>query len=176
MLQAHTRQQTLKQNERLEKHTLLKEHLITSSAELHQSLADIDAEVSTERVRKAKKLALLKLQIKMRKKLLKQDIRIFFSHFGKQRTLDDVVQELGRFIESSATSLKFADGFLLVGKRINHKFELEDTHVDKWYSGTVVEYDPVSKLHRIRYDGEEDECQFDITVDIILGDLVVIDD
>ena len=62
MLQAHTRQQILKQKERLEKHTLLKEHLITSSAELHQYLADVDAEVSTERVRKAKKLALLKLQ------------------------------------------------------------------------------------------------------------------
>ena len=48
--------------------------------------------------------------------------------------------------------------------------------MDKWYSGIVVEYDSVGKLHRIRYDGEEDECQFDITVDIILGDLVIIDD
>jgi len=52
MLQAHTWQHTLKQKERLEKHTLLKEHLITSSAELYQSLADVDAEVSTERAQK----------------------------------------------------------------------------------------------------------------------------
>ena len=176
MLQAHSRQQTLKQKEKLEKHALLKEHLITSSEELYQSLTDVDAEVSVERERKAKKLALLKLQVKMRKKLLKQDIRIFFSRSGKQRPLDDIVQEIGRFIDSSTTSLEFANGFLLVGKRINHRFELEDTHVDKWYRGTVVEYDPVSKLHTIRYDSEKDECQFDITVDIILGDLVVINE
>ena len=57
-----------------------------------------------------------------------------------------IVQELGRFIDHFATSLKFANRFALVGKQINHKFELEDSHVDKWYSGIVVEYDPVSKL------------------------------
>ena len=42
MLQAHTRQQTFEQKERLEQHLLLKEHLITSSEELYQSLADIE--------------------------------------------------------------------------------------------------------------------------------------
>ena len=60
MLQAHTRQQTLEQKERLEKHALLKEHLITSSEELYRSLVDVDAEVCAERKRKTKKLALLK--------------------------------------------------------------------------------------------------------------------
>ena len=146
MLQAHTRQQTFEQKERLEQHLLLKEHLITSSEELYQSLADIDIKFNTERERKAKKLGLLKLQVKLRKKVLKEDIKIFFSRLGKQRPLDDILQELGRFIDCSSTSHGFPDGFSLVGKRINHKFELEGSREDKWYSGTVVEYDPVEKL------------------------------
>ena len=43
-------------------------------------------------------------------------------------------------------------------------------------NGTVAQLLPVGKLHGINFDGEEDECHFDITVDIILDDLVVLDD
>lgn len=175
MIQAHSRLQALRRKEQTEKHKLLKEHLITSSEELYQSIVTIDEEVSTATKRRAKKLALLKIQIKIRKKILKQNIRIVFTHSGKHRPIDDVIQELASFIDSSSHSLNTIDPLTLVGKRVNHKFELEDTHLEKWYSGTVVDYDPVSKLHTIKYDGEEDHCQFDITVDYILGDLVVTD-
>ena len=172
MLQAHSRLQGLKFKEKTEKHALLQEHLIISSKELNEALANIDKEVSKS---KTKKLALLKLQIKIRKKLLKQNIKIAFTHSGKQRPLNDIIQELGSYIDSSSDSLKIVDPFTLIGKRVNRKFEVEDTHLEKWYSGTVVDYDPVSKLHTIKYDGE-DHCQFDITVDYILSDLVLIDD
>ena len=175
MIQAHSRLQALRRKEQTEKDKLLKEHLITSSEELYQSIVTIDEEVSTATKRRAKKLALLKIQIKIRKKILKQNIRIVFTHSGKHRPIDDVIQELASFIDSSSHSLNTIDPLTLVGKRVNHKFELEDTHLEKWYSGTVVDYDPVSKLHTIKYDGEEDHCQFDITVDYILGDLVVTD-
>ena len=175
MIQAHSRLQALRYKEQTEKHTLLQEHLITSSEELYQSLATIDEEFSTASKRKMKKFSLLKVQIKMRKKLLKQNIKIIFTHSGKHRPLNDIVQELASFIDSTSGLLKTIDPFTLVGKRVNHKFELEDTHLERWYSGVVVDYDPVSKLHTIKYDGEEDSCQFDITVDYILGDVVVVD-
>ena len=106
---------------------------------------------------------------------MKQNIRIVFTHSGKHRPIDDLIQELASFIDSSSHSLYTIDPLTLVGKKVNHKFELEDTHLEKWYSGTVVDYNPVSKLHTIKYDGEEDHCQFDITMDYILGDLVVTD-
>ena len=175
MIQAHNRLQALKNKERTEKHKLLKEHLITSSEELYQAMANIDAEISATTKRKTKKLSLLKVQVKIRKKLLKQNIRIVFTHSGKQRPLNEIAQELASFIGSTSASLKIIDPFTLLGKRVHHKFELEDTHLEKWYSGMVVDYDPVTKLHTIKYDGEEDHCQFDVTVDYILGDLVVID-
>ena len=111
----------------------------------------------------------------MRKILLKQNIRIVFTHSGKHHPLKDIIQELASFIDNSSSSLKIIDPLTLIGKRVNHKFELEDTHLEKWYSGIVVDYDPVSKLHTIQYDGEEDQCKFDVIIDIILGDLVVTD-
>ena len=47
-------------------------------------------------------------------------------------------------------------------------------------NGTVAQLLSMTQLesftHGIKYDGEEDECHFDITADIILGDLVVLDD
>ena len=106
MIQAHSRLQALRHKEQTEKHKLLKEHLITSSEELYQSIVTIDEEVSTATKRRAKKLALLKIQIKIRKKILKQNIRIVFTHSGKHRPIDDVIQELASFIDSSSHSLK----------------------------------------------------------------------
>ena len=171
MIQAHGRLQALRYKEQMEKHTLLKEHLITTPEELYETIANIDKEVSVVTKRKRKKLALLKVQIKMRKKLLKQNIRIVFTHSGKHRPVNEIIQELAGFIASNPVNM--IDPFSLVGKRINHKFELADSHLEQWYSGIVVDYNPISKLHKIKYDGEEDHCQFDITVDYLLGDLVV---
>ena len=67
MIQVHSRLQALRYKEQTEKHTLLQEHLITSSEELCQSLATIDEEFSAASTRKMKKFSLLKVQIKMRK-------------------------------------------------------------------------------------------------------------
>ena len=111
MLQAHKRLMIYRYKERAEKHTLLKEHFITSSEELYQSIASIDKETCTASKRKAKKLALLKIQIKMRKILLKQNIRIVFTHSGKHRPLKDIIQELASFIDNSSSSLKIVTGF-----------------------------------------------------------------
>ena len=54
MIQAHSRLQALPRKEQTEKHKLLKEHLITSSEELYQSIVTIDEEVSTATKRGAK--------------------------------------------------------------------------------------------------------------------------
>ena len=44
----------------------------------------------------------------------------------------------------------------------------------KWYTGTVLEYDCHVKTHEILYDGEQDHCFFDLTMDLINGDLNII--
>ena len=42
-------------------------------------------------------------------------------------------------------------------------------------SGTIINYDPVTHLHEVTYDGE-DHRFFEIIIDIIIGDLVVEND
>ena len=84
MLQANARQEALKQKARQEKDELLKHHLITTAEELHQVLLSIDANSMSAQKKKAQKTSLLKTQVKIRKKVLQQDIHIVFSHARKQ--------------------------------------------------------------------------------------------
>ena len=43
--------------------------------------------------------------------------------------------------------------FSLVGKEIQHKFLLESGGY-QWFSGFVVSYNPVNKVHEVAYEGE----------------------
>lgn len=52
-----------------------------------------------------------------------------------------------------------------------HKFELEETQEEHWYYGNVIGYDPLTKLHEVSYDDQEEHCHFELTQDLILGDL-----
>ena len=59
----------------------------------------------------------------------------------------------------------------LVGKSISHKFELEETRDEKWFRGTVEEYDSGTKLYKIAYEEEDEPCRFDLTQDLIMGNV-----
>ena len=60
-----------------------------------------------------------------------------------------------------------------IGKRVQYKFENEDTREPEWYTGSIVGYNSATKLFELSYDGEVDTCNFDVILDIILGDLVI---
>ena len=63
---------------------------------------------------------------------------------------------------------------LLIGSQIKHKFEIAETGKEAWFYGSVISYDMINKLHEIRYDDEQENCYFDLTQDIIMGDLIII--
>ena len=105
-----------------------------------------------------------------------QDIRIVFSRSGRQRPLTDLITELADYIDANAFEyfMFLKDPSSLVGKKICHKFVLpDDVQTIKWYDGVVLGYNPVDKLHTIMYDDEDDESYFDLTSDILNGDLKV---
>ena len=81
--------------------------------------------------RKMKKLSLLKVQ--------RKNIKLF-SPSWKRIALQE------SFIDSYSGLLKTIDPFTLVGKRMNHKFEPD---IERWYSGIVVDYDPISTNYQI---------------------------
>ncbi len=70
-------------------------------------------------------------------------------------------------------STYFQDPSSIVGKRIQHKFEIENSDKTEWFDGTIVGYDSIDKKHEIRYDGETEHCKFDLILDLLNGDLLI---
>ncbi len=118
-------------------------------------------------------MTLLKTQVKIRKKVLNQIIvPITFTRSRRQKPISDIVQELSRFIDQNNTSSElsplFRDPKAFVGKRIKHKFDNENG-IATWYDGTVIGYCNSSKTHKIVYEGEEESCNFDLLVDLLMA-------
>ena len=176
MRQAHFRREALKKKATLEKDKLSKFHLITSSEELHQLLSEIDTSSNTTSKKKVQKFSLLRTQINIRRKVLGQDIHITFSHLRKQRPLNTVIQELSDYLDRDlATRSKYVqDPSTMVGKNFSHLFKINKLET-KWFTGTVLAYDHTTKIHKIQYDGEDDQCQFDLNIDLLSGDIKIID-
>ena len=156
------RREALQRRAEKERNELSQLHLITSPEELTLALAEIDkTNIST-----AKKL---ETQVKIRKKVLHQGINVTFAQCRRQRPLNEIIKDV---------SLKTHQIFpirLLWWDKICHKFELEETHEEHWYYGCVIGYDVATKLHEVIYDGEEEHCHFDLTQDLIMGDLKVLE-
>ena len=173
MVRAKRRREALQQRVKKERNELSQLHLITSPEELAQALAEIDKTDISVSKKKAKKLDLLKTQVRIRKKVLHQRIAITFTQSRTQRPLDEIIKALSDFLTQNPTNVP--DPTSMVGQRICHKFELEETLEEHWYYGNVIGYDAVTKLHEVIYDGEEEHCRFDLTQDLILGDLKLLE-
>ena len=49
----------------------------------------------------------------------------------------------------------------VVGKSIEHKFEVDDGEFE-WFQGFVVAYDEETSLHEVVYEGEQEHCHFNL--------------
>ena len=61
----------------------------------------------------------------------------------------------------------------LIGKRVQHRF-LDEEGGTTWYSGTITGYLPNQKTHRVEYDEESGHYDFDLILDLLVGDLCVV--
>ena len=80
--------------------------------------------------------------------------------------------ELSDFIDQNLYeySVFIREPSALVGQHVSHRFELPD-QTFKWYDGTVLKYNEATKTHKLLYEGEETHCLFDLTLDLLNGDL-----
>ena len=126
MAQAHIRREALKLKAHQERNALSQLHLITTSEELQQAISDIDNKSLSAAKKTAEKRSLLSTQIKIRKKVLGQNIHITFSHLRKQRPTSEILKELSQYIDEHPTECSelIQDPSVLVGKHISHKFEI----------------------------------------------------
>lgn len=167
MVRENCRREALKRRAAREKDRLSTLHLITSTDELKKCLSDIGC-------CKKKKLALIRDQINIRKKLLNQRVKVYFSHKGRERPLEQIIQDLIDAIEcfSASECTDFPESF--VGKNILHKFEVDGQ--EKWFAGHILSYDTKTHLHEVLYDEEDENLFFNLTDDISNGDLLFVDE
>ena len=166
-----------------EEEYLSHQHLIETVPELKEALKEIDmCENSTAFKRKKEKYALLRMRINIRKKVLKQNVKITLSYHGKQRPLADIIQNLVDFITDHPSqpedirehNLDISDPFSLIGKTVLHKFTL-DSGEDQWFKGIVLSYDCNTKMHELIYEGETEHCYFNLRQDISDRDFKTVD-
>ena len=92
-----------------------------------------------------------------------------------------IIQELSDFIYSLPTANFHnpadvgLDPFSLVGKAILHKFFLSKSKEHTWLHGVVISYNPVRRTHEIAYDDEPEHQHYDLTEDILEGDIQIVD-
>jgi len=132
-------QEALKVKKPKENEKLAIFQLITSVEGLKQSLDEVDDMNITSLKKTQQKLAIVKEQITLRKKVLGQNIAIPFSVHGRKRSLQDITEELIDHMQThSYTNPKIEDPNDLVGKQIFQNFLCEGR--EKWYRGNVIRH------------------------------------
>ncbi len=182
MLQLIKKKQLQEAKQTAEREEMSKLHLVSSVSEFDQIISDIEDENLSVKKKKAKYFDFLKQQVRIRKKLLDQKTGITFTNHGKQKSLDVLISEVRKLIHKYSSSASTnaveipADSspYALVGHRIAHRFLSCDE--EKWYEGFVLTYNPQTQLHTVVYDGESENCYFNLMDDVLLGDLKLFHD
>ena len=133
-----------KLGEEKEKEKLSQSHLITSSDELKEEILAIDKQSISTTKKKNQKLELLKTKIRIRKKVLCQNVPIVFTCNRKQRPLKDIEKELCDYIDESKLPIN-CESFIrnpnsMIGRKVKQRFLDEVDGTATWYSGTVIGY------------------------------------
>ena len=113
-------------------------------------------------------MELLKTQVRIRRKVLGQKIPIAFTEKRKQRSINVISKELCEFVDENPLPEHIRNPTSLVGKII------EETGGSTWYFGTVIDYSEQEKTHCLKYEEDSEHYQFDLTIDLILGDLILL--
>ena len=175
MIRDKCRHDALEKRATEERERLSNLHLITSTEELQEALSEIDSQSLNSKKKYDKKRALIREQVNIWKKVLKQNIKIPFTHKGRQRPMKDLIMELSQFISANSNKGSSAEPTCecspesLVGKEILHKFDVDGE--EKWYTGYVISYNAVTRLHEVSYN--EENCFFDLLEDFSNGDLII---
>lgn len=119
--------------------------------------------------KKNKKVEILETHVRIRKKVLSQNVSIVFTS-NRKRPLNDIVQELCDYIDSNPLP-EHCESFIrnripLIGRRVKHS-SMEKLHVLQ--HGTVAQSKIIHLKKRCR---DTEEYHFDLTIDLLLGDII----
>ena len=125
-----------------------------------------------------KRKAALKVQLRFREIVLCQqytDRAVFqFSkakkQFSSQKLFDNLCQLINAAQELPTIEKILTNPKLLIGTRIQHRFEEEDGSL-VWYEGLVVGHLSDTQTFEVVYFGEDEICEFELLEDYAKEDL-----
>ena len=62
----------------------------------------------------------------------------------------------------------------MIGRKVKQRFLDEVDGTATWYSGTVIGYSHEEKTHCLMYEGESEHFNFDLILDLLLGDFIIL--
>ena len=133
---------------------------------MREALTEIESQSLNTKKKCEKKQALIKEQVRIRKSVLKQNVKIPFTLRGRQRSITELVTELSHYLAANASESYTPES--LVGREILHKFDVNGD--ETWFKGYVVSYNAVTHLHEVSYEEEEQTCFYK---DLHNGDLII---
>ncbi len=144
--------------------------------EFEKVLSDIEDEGLSAKKESAKILAFLKQQIRIRKKVLRQKVKITVTTHGRKRPLSVLIQEVCELISETQLNslnlpLEYSNPQSLVGQHILQKFVVDD-NCEEWYHGFVHGYD--GNTHSVTYNDTPKTFNFNLMEDLLSGDLKVL--
>ena len=165
---------------------LKSEHLIASTDELSSLTSRINS-LSLSPVLKENELrSLVKRQIKIRRCLYHQTIKLSMTQDGKQKSLNEILKDLGALIQANPISVRvrraqpahqelteiFKKPSLLVGAKFKHRFDVDNELV--WFTGHILKY--LRSKYTLNYENGEQVIftNNEIKEDFFNGDFYII--
>ena len=147
--------------------------IVIDKDHLDSILKEIDDDKHMDGSQKVdKKRELLKMQLKIRKTMLGQNVKMYFTKSGKTVPLLQLISEFKDILESNPLPSSFSTHATpqLVGKKISHRF-YDKKKEYKCYSGLVMNYDDKMNEYEVAYANEEQHSLYNILIDHATEDL-----
>jgi len=120
-------------------------------------------------------MEVLKPQVNIGKTFLLQKVPIELTHCRKPCPVHKIAKKLSLFIDHDEDPIAtiLHSPALLVGSHIHHRFALEDG-CHTWFNGTMQAFNATSSHYEFLHENEDEIYCYDLTQDLIMGDLFIL--
>jgi hypothetical protein len=156
------------------KTTLSKVLVLQTSDDFEGIIQIIDSEHTSTSKKTTRKKELIQTQVRLRKTLWDQNVKIHFTRGGKAIPIENIVDTFKKILDSNEThDVVPYDPMQLVGKEIQHKFYCRETKQNTWFKGKIMDYYSHDDTFKVKYEDEEEACFFNLKADYAIGDLQI---
>ena len=176
MLEVIERERSKQEQNKKERMELSRIFVIANTTDFETVLKEIDDDEHLSTSKKTnKKKELLKMQIRVRKVMFDQKIKLQFTRGGRTIPVDQILEKFKIVIDNDPIpTVPAFNPAMLVHKEIQHRFYNRKSKRYEWYKGHILGYNAQSSKFEVKYEDEEEHCFFHLMTDYAIGDLDIL--